>query len=106
LAEMQDQEKGLAEAPILLHFDPAEIESLVPDIRQLETKGELNIDARQALKLSMDFERRGAEFFHEFAEKFIDTQGKYILLHFAEEETNHYRQMAQRVEEAASVPSA
>ena len=106
LAEMQNQERGLEEAPILLHFDPVELESLVPDIRQLETNGELNIDAKQALKLSMDFERRGAEFFRDFAEKFIDTQGKSFLLHFAGEEMNHYHQMAQRMEDAAAVPSA
>lgn len=89
LAEIERREKGIEQAPALLHFEPGELEGLLPDLRAYEAEGRLRLDAQGALELAEGLERRSAEFFRRFAEGFDDSAGKEILCRFAEREMEH-----------------
>jgi Fur family transcriptional regulator, ferric uptake regulator len=94
------KERDLAEAPVFLHFDPRDLEELLPDLSGYETDGELRLGARESMELVLDLNRRSAEFFTSYAEKFSETEGKRILVLFAEQEEGHNAVIRQRMEEA------
>jgi len=93
------QEKGLEQAPIFLHFDARDLERLVPDLARHEVDGVFRLDARASLDVAMELERRAAEFFQGYAEKFSETRGKKIFEAFADEEQKHYEALRRRAEE-------
>ncbi len=99
LVEITSQEKDLEHAPIFLHFDPCELEALIPDLSKYDTNGEIRIDARTSIELALSLNRRLAEFFKQYAEKFTDTQGRQVLLNFASQEEQHSNQIRQRMNE-------
>jgi Fur family ferric uptake transcriptional regulator len=106
LEEIVRQEKDLDRAPIFLHFDPCELEGLVPDLSKYEQAGDLRLDSKRSIELALSLNRRTAEFFKSFAEKFAETQGKQILLSFAEQELGHCDALRQRVEQMLQSASA
>jgi Fur family transcriptional regulator, ferric uptake regulator len=97
------QEKGLAEVPVFLHFNAAELEMLIPDLRRYEVDGVLCLDPRQAMAVAMQLEESAAAFFKEYAEKFIETLGKRIFQRFADDELRHYQMIARRLDPLLSV---
>lgn len=99
LERLQRQAKGLDKAPIFLHFDPCDLDRLVPDLGEYEVDGELRLDRRASLDLAMVLERRASEFFRAYAEKFLETEGRRIFERFAEEERKHYELIRRRAEE-------
>src|SRR5437867_433662 len=99
LSRINRMEKGLESAPVFLHFDPCELERLVPNLETYESRGVLNMDALRSLEVAMVLERRAAEFFQGYAEKFLETKGKRIFLQFAEEEQKHFESIRRRAEE-------
>lgn len=100
LEEIVRQEKDLARAPIFLHFDPCELEKLIPDLSKYEKSGEFRLDRKASAELALVLNRGTANFFKEYADKFAETQGKQILLQFAAQEHNHCDLVQQRLEEA------
>ena len=96
-------EKGLETAPVFLHFDPCELERLVPDLEEYEVDGTLRLDTRRSLEMAMVLERRAAEFFKDYSAKFLETEGKRIFVQFAEEEQRHFESIRRRAEEPLSV---
>lgn len=103
LHEICSQDRGLEKAPMFLHFDPCELEQLVPDLRDYELNGELRMDARQALEVAMALGQRAANFFKDYAEKFLETEGKRVFQRFAEEEVRHLDLIGHRKEETLAM---
>ncbi len=99
LEEIVLQEKDLENAPIFLHFDPCELENVIPDLAQIERSGDFRMDAKASTELALSLNRRSAEFFQKYAEGFAETQGRQILISFANQETAHSDLMRQRLEE-------
>jgi Fur family ferric uptake transcriptional regulator len=98
LEEIVGQETDLAHASIFLHFDPCELEALIPDLAKFEMTGEFRLDARTSTELALSLNRSAAEFFKKYAEKFSETQGKQILINFANQESAHSDLIHQRME--------
>lgn len=99
LEEIVNQEKDLDQAPLFLHFDPCELEELIPNLSSIESSGEFRPDPRSSAELVLSLQRRLSEFFHKFADRFADTQGKQILLNFANQESAHSDLLRARMEE-------
>jgi hypothetical protein len=99
LGEMLHQERGLERAPLFLHFESSEMEALVPKLEDYESNGGLRMDARRSLQLAMMVEERAAGFFREYADKFLETQGKELLIRYAEAGMSHRGLMEKRLEE-------
>jgi rubrerythrin len=97
LDEIVRQEKGLDKAPVFLHFNPYELEALIRNLSKHETGGDFSLDARSAAELALDVNRNSAEFFKAYADKFAETQGKQILLNFANREESHNHVVQQRL---------
>ena len=95
------QEKDLENAPLFLHFDPCELEALIPDLSKYETNGEIKMDAKASTDLVLNLNRRLADFFRAYAEKFAETQGKQVLLSFAGQEEEHNNSIRQIMNENA-----
>jgi Fur family transcriptional regulator, ferric uptake regulator len=89
LEEIVQQEKDLDKAPVFLHFDPYELEALIPNLAKHETGGDLSLDARSAAELVFGLNRSAADFFKAYADKFAETQGRQILINFASQEESH-----------------
>ena len=89
LEEIINQEKDLEHAPVFLHFDPGELDALIPDLSKYETNGELRLDAKTSADLALALNNRSSEFFKSYADKFTETKGKQILLSFASQEIAH-----------------
>ena len=53
--------------------------------------------------MALSLNRRLADFFKEYAEKFTETQGKRILLNFASREEEHNDLIRQRTNESLGV---
>jgi Fur family ferric uptake transcriptional regulator len=104
--EIVRQEKDLEHAPVFLHFDPCELEVLVPDLSKYEMAGEFRLDAKASTELALSLNRNAAEFFKAYADKFGETQGKQILLNFARQEGSHSELIRQRMEEKLGVSNA
>ncbi len=98
LEELLQQEKGLHQAPVFLHFDPNELEEIIPDISRHENSGELRLDSKAAIELSSQLNRNASEFFKKYADTFTDTLGKTIFVNFAVQEENHSILMRQGME--------
>lgn len=99
LNELLQQEKDLDKAPVFLHFDPEELEAMIPDLSRYENNGEVRLDSRTAIELSSELNRSTSDFFKKYAEKFTDTLGKRIFMNFAVQEENHSNLMRQRMED-------
>jgi Fur family ferric uptake transcriptional regulator len=89
LNEIIGQEENLELAPLFLHFDPCELEALLPDLSKYESAGEVRMDEKASTELVVSLNRRVAEFFKAYAEKFAETQGKQVFLNFAHNEEAH-----------------
>ncbi len=98
LEEIVRQEKDLDQAPIFLHFDPCELEELIPDLSKYEKGGEFRLDAKASIELALALNRGTADFFKAYADKFAETQGRQIFLSFADQEGNHCDLIRQRME--------
>jgi len=81
-----NQEKDLEHAPVFLHFDPCELEALIPDLAKYERDGEFKLDAKTSAELALSLNRSSSEFFKSYADKFAETKGKQILISFADQE--------------------
>jgi Fur family ferric uptake transcriptional regulator len=99
LEEIVRFEQDLDHAPIFLHFDPCELEALIPNLSKFEVDGEIRLDAKASTELALALNRSSADFFRSYAEKFADTQGKQVLLDFARQEETHSNLIRQRMEE-------
>jgi Fur family transcriptional regulator, ferric uptake regulator len=106
LEEIVRQEKDLDKAPVFLHFNPHELEALIRNFSKHETGGNFNLDARSAAELALDVNRNSAEFFKAYADRFAETQGKQILLNFANQEESHNHVVQQRLKELLHVSQA
>jgi Fur family ferric uptake transcriptional regulator len=106
LEELVGQENILNRAPIFLHFDPSEMEALIPHLSTHEDEGESRLDAHACVDLILDLNRRTAEFFRAYAGRFSETQGKRILLNFAGQEDEHSDRVRQRIKEIQDTPSS
>jgi Fur family ferric uptake transcriptional regulator len=84
LETLSRQEEGIEEAPIFLHFNPAELQQLFPGALAGMVEKEMRLDAHRALEIALEAEKRAAGFFKEYSEKFEDTEGKRIFQRFAE----------------------
>jgi Fur family transcriptional regulator, ferric uptake regulator len=104
LEEIVGQEKDLEYAPIFLHFDPCELEKLIPDLPK--SGGEFRLDAKSSIDISLNFNRAAADFFKSYADSFAETQGKQIFINFAAQEGNHCELMRQRMEQLLASPTA
>jgi Fur family transcriptional regulator, ferric uptake regulator len=98
LSDLLQQEKGLDQAPVFLHFDPRELEKMIPDLSEYEKKEEMRLDSKAAIEISTNLNRSASEFFKKYAEKFTDTLGKRIFMNFALQEKSHSDLMKQRME--------
>jgi len=97
LTELQHREKGVDRVPVFLHFDPGELEKLIPDLRLYQQGGHLRLDARRCMEVALQFEQRASDFFRDYAGKFVETQGKRIFLQFAQEEIEHTEEIHRRM---------
>jgi rubrerythrin len=105
LEEIIRQEKDLAHAPVFLHFDPSELEKLIPGLSKYEKTGEFRLDGKASIELALALNRGTVHFFEEYAKKFAETQGRQILLQFAAQEGNHFDLMQRRMQEMQSSSS-
>jgi Fur family transcriptional regulator, ferric uptake regulator len=98
LAELIKQETQLFQAPVFLHFDPYELESMIPDLSKYKEEYGLRLNSQTAMELSLALNHRASEFFKKYADIFTDTMGKQIFINFAVQEGNHCDLMHQRME--------
>jgi Fur family transcriptional regulator, ferric uptake regulator len=99
LTDIISQEKDLECAPIFLHSNPSDLEPLMPNLAKYDIAGEIRLDAKAALSLILALTRSSAEFLKTYAENFSETQGKQILLIFANREESHGDFVRQHMEE-------
>lgn len=104
LEDILQQEKDLEQAPVFLHFDSRVLEQQIPDLARHEKEGELRLDAKATLALIVALTRMSADFFKSYADKFVDSQGKQIMLIFAGQEESHSDLLRQRMDESLRVP--
>jgi Fur family transcriptional regulator, ferric uptake regulator len=105
LDEIVRQEKDMEYAPIFLHFDPCDLEELIPDLSRHELDGEIRLDAKASIELTLNLNRAAANFFQSYADRFAETQGKQIFISFANQEGNHCDLMRQRMEQLPASPT-
>jgi rubrerythrin len=105
LEEIVRLEKDLEQASIFLHFDPCELESLIPDLKKFEMTGEFRLDTKTATELALSLNSNLADFFKKYAERFAETQGKQVLISFANQESAHNDFLRQQMDGTASVAS-
>jgi rubrerythrin len=99
---LRQHEKGLEDAPVFLHFDPVDLQQLIPCLQANLIEGELRLDALRALEIAILMEKRAAGFFEEYAEKFSDTEGKKVFQRFAETAMTHIASIRHRAESMMS----
>ena len=88
-------------APVFLDFDFDSLKLIFPGREQIKAQLKENLTASEALKIAMKMEKDAYDFFHDYAEKFDDTQGKQIFLKFAEEEWEHFTEIRKEYEALA-----
>jgi Fur family ferric uptake transcriptional regulator len=98
LEDIVRQEKDLEHASIFLHFDPCDLEELIPDLSKFEQTGEFRLDAKTSTELALSLNQSLADFFKKYAERFAETQGKQILISFANQESAHNDLIRRRME--------
>ncbi len=103
LAEVEGQERGLEQAPMFLHFDPGDLDRLIPDLGEYEAQGELRLDTKRSLEVAMTLQQRAAGFFRQYAEKFMESRGKRVFLRFAEEQMRRCEDMGREASSALAV---
>jgi Fur family transcriptional regulator, ferric uptake regulator len=106
LEEIVAQEKDLEYAPIFLHFDPCELEEMIPDLSRYESGSEICLDAKASIELALNLNRAAADFFKSYAGRFVETQGKQVFISFANQEGKHCDLMRQRMEQLLASPRA
>jgi Fur family transcriptional regulator, ferric uptake regulator len=104
LEELVGQEQFLDRAPIFLHFDPSELDALIPDLSKYKEEGETRCDAHACVDLILDLNRKTSDFFRTYAGRFSETQGKWLLLSFAGQEDEHSHRVRQRIQEIQDAP--
>jgi Fur family transcriptional regulator, ferric uptake regulator len=85
LGLLQQQEKGLEHAPVLLHFDSCELSKLVPSLAGNVVGGEMLLDARHVRDVADQLDTRSADFFRDYARRFGDCDGKRIFQRLADQ---------------------
>ena len=105
LGDIIKQEKDLEHAPVFLHFDPCELESVIPDLAKFEMSNEFRMNANASAELAISLNQKSAEFFKKYADTFAETQGKQILFNFAGQEIAHGDLLRQRLEELLTTSS-
>ena len=106
LHEVVHKDKDLEKAPVFLHFDPYELETLIPNHSVHKKGGEFKMDAPSAAGLAIALKRNAADFFRKYAEMFSETQGKRIFLDVADQEGAHADRVQKRMEEMLGTPKA
>jgi Fur family transcriptional regulator, ferric uptake regulator len=104
LEEIVTQEPDLDCAPVFLHFDPCELEALIPDLTKQEKDGAFHLDARTSMDIALTLNRRTTDFFKAYADKFAETLGKQILINFADQEKKHSDLVKQRMKTLSAAP--
>ncbi len=104
LQEIVQQETGLADAPMFLHFDPDALGKLIPELSGYEKMGELRLDDLASLGFVLKLNRNTVEYFKEYTNFFPDTLGRQILLQFVAQEEDHCNLVQQRIEQLTSSP--
>jgi Fur family transcriptional regulator, ferric uptake regulator len=99
LDDLMRKAKGLENAPMFLHFDPCELEDLIPDLNLLETNQGLKLSSKASLELSLDLTQKASDYFRRFADKFHETQGRRVLIRFAEDEMDNYHKAGARLDD-------
>jgi hypothetical protein len=82
------------------------LEALIPDLKKFETTGEFRLDAKTSTELALSLNNSLAEFFKGYAERFTETQGKQVLITFANQESAHSDLLRQRMEGMLGAASA
>jgi Fur family transcriptional regulator, ferric uptake regulator len=100
LEELVSKDIALNRAPIFLHFDPRDLDALIPDTSKNKISGDFRLDAQASGDLVLALNNKTTEFFRAYADNFVETQGKRVLLEFAEQEGNHRVLIRQRIQEA------
>lgn len=85
-------------APVFLDFDFDSLKQIFPGKDQIKARLKENLTAAEALQIAMKMEKDAYDFFHDYAEKFEDTQGKEIFLKFAEEEWEHFTEIRKELD--------
>jgi Fur family ferric uptake transcriptional regulator len=101
---LHQRDKSLESAPVFLHFDPNELQHIVPCLQGNLVGGEMLMDARRAFELGMQLENRAAGFFREYSEKFGDTEGKRIFQRFADMAAKHGASISRRAQTVSAKP--
>jgi len=99
LDDLVGKSKGLDSAPMFLHFDPCELEKLIPDLSLLETSQGLKLGPKAALELAQNLAQKASEYFKSFAGKFHETLGRRVFIRFSEEELEQYQKIRGRIDE-------
>ena len=100
LEELVNRETDIEQAPVFLHYDSCDLDALIMCVSQDKMAGDFRLDANASMDLAFTLNNRTTEFFKSYADRFADTQGKQILLEFAEQEKNHNDHLLQRANEA------
>jgi len=88
---LMKKDRNLLTAPVFLHFEYEALEKIFPSRREVKDKLKINLREIDALELAMKMEMEAFRFFTEYGDRFTDTKGKDIFLHFATEEEEHYQ---------------
>jgi len=89
LEELTGEEQDLNRAPVFLHFNPSDLDAIIPKAGNSDGTEPPAMDAAGAMKLALVLNEGTTKYFREYAEKFAETHGKRILLEFAELEKTH-----------------
>jgi Fur family transcriptional regulator, ferric uptake regulator len=103
LKEIIKQVEDIKEAPVFLHFNIRELDALIPNLSRYEKAGELRLDDKTAADLVSSLNRAAANFFRTYADKCDETQGKQILINFADHESAAIDLMRKRVGEMMDI---
>jgi Fur family ferric uptake transcriptional regulator len=100
LEELVNKEKDLDRAPVFLHFNACDLDALLPEISTPEAGGDYRLNAQDARELALAISDKTTEYFTAYANRFVETQGKKVLLEFVEQERSHGELIRQRKQEA------
>ena len=76
---LHQQQKGLEQAPVMLHFETGELERLVPNFQADPDSAVMARDADGSREIAAQVDANSAAFFREYAERFGDCDGRRIL---------------------------
>jgi Fur family ferric uptake transcriptional regulator len=78
---LQQQEKGLEQAPVMLHFDHCELLNLLPSLMDRE----LIMDPSHVRDIAAQLDLKSAALFRQYADRFGECDGKRIFQRLAEQ---------------------